>query len=210
MRYPKQSSQNAHISPLCHACYTEYIFISGLNAASSVALQQWCHSLHVSSPTVQIVSVLIPSHPPSFYDTSIGWSTLGFTIASESHFRFMSRDSLFFSTEWSVEYLLILSTCMLIPVKTASSFHTLYIFNPLNAKLNSIYHLLALLGANHIFHISKVRVRHLLVVVHSKFSAFPAYPNFQNQVVGSSGNACDLFHCQLEHSLSCMNFCKFL
>jgi hypothetical protein len=33
-------------------------------------------------------------------------------------------------------------------------------FNPLNAKLNSIYHLLALLGAHHIFHVSKIRVKH--------------------------------------------------
>jgi len=32
-------------------------------------------------------------------------------------------------------------------------------FNPLNAKLNPICHLLALLGAHHIFHVSKVRVK---------------------------------------------------
>jgi hypothetical protein len=31
-------------------------------------------------------------------------------------------------------------------------------FNPLNAKLNLICHLLALLGAHHIFHISGLRV----------------------------------------------------
>jgi len=31
-------------------------------------------------------------------------------------------------------------------------------FNPLNAELNPICHLLALLGAHHIFHISRVRV----------------------------------------------------
>ena len=30
--------------------------------------------------------------------------------------------------------------------------------NPLNAELNSICHLLALLGAQHIFHISRIRV----------------------------------------------------
>jgi hypothetical protein len=29
--------------------------------------------------------------------------------------------------------------------------------NPLNAELNSICHLLALLGANHIFHVSMIR-----------------------------------------------------
>jgi len=31
----------------------------------------------------------------------------------------------------------------------------------LNAELNPIYHLLALLGAHHIFHISRIRVKHL-------------------------------------------------
>ena len=30
--------------------------------------------------------------------------------------------------------------------------------NPLNAELNPIYHLLALLGAHHIFHVSVLRV----------------------------------------------------
>jgi len=32
-------------------------------------------------------------------------------------------------------------------------------FNPLNAKLNPVCHLLALLGAHHIFHVSRVRVK---------------------------------------------------
>jgi len=32
-------------------------------------------------------------------------------------------------------------------------------FNPLNAKLNPICHLLALIGSNHIFHVSRVRVK---------------------------------------------------
>jgi len=32
-------------------------------------------------------------------------------------------------------------------------------FNPLNAKLNPIYHLLALLEAHHILHVSGVRVK---------------------------------------------------
>jgi hypothetical protein len=31
--------------------------------------------------------------------------------------------------------------------------------NPLNAELNSICHLLALLGAHHIFHVSGLRVK---------------------------------------------------
>ena len=34
------------------------------------------------------------------------------------------------------------------------------VFNPLNAELNPICHLLALLGAHHILHVSRVRVNH--------------------------------------------------
>ena len=33
------------------------------------------------------------------------------------------------------------------------------VLNPLNAELNPIYHLLALLGAHHILHICRVRVK---------------------------------------------------
>jgi hypothetical protein len=33
------------------------------------------------------------------------------------------------------------------------------LINPLNAELNPIYHLLALLGAHHILHVSRMRVK---------------------------------------------------
>jgi hypothetical protein len=33
------------------------------------------------------------------------------------------------------------------------------VLNPLNAKLNSFCHLLALLGARHILHVSRIRVK---------------------------------------------------
>ena len=33
-------------------------------------------------------------------------------------------------------------------------------FNPLNAELNPICHLLALLGVNHILHVSRIRVKY--------------------------------------------------
>jgi len=33
------------------------------------------------------------------------------------------------------------------------------VFNPLNAELNPICHLLALLGAHHILHVSRIRVK---------------------------------------------------
>ena len=38
-------------------------------------------------------------------------------------------------------------------------------FNPLNAELNPVCHLLALLGAHYIFHVSGLRVKPLLVTV---------------------------------------------
>jgi len=43
-------------------------------------------------------------------------------------------------------------------------------FNPLNAKLNPICHLLALLGAHHIFHVSGVRVNIYLIKHDKDFS----------------------------------------
>jgi len=36
--------------------------------------------------------------------------------------------------------------------------------NPLNAELNPICHLLALLGAHHILHVSRIRVKELKVL----------------------------------------------
>jgi hypothetical protein len=38
-----------------------------------------------------------------------------------------------------------------------------YMVNPLNAKLNPICHLLALLGAHPVLHISKIRVKNLCI-----------------------------------------------
>jgi len=39
--------------------------------------------------------------------------------------------------------------------------HEAVMSNPLNAKLNPICHLLALLGAHHILHISRIRVKNV-------------------------------------------------
>jgi hypothetical protein len=44
------------------------------------------------------------------------------------------------------------------PVTTCSSHAISLELNPLNAELNYICHLLALLGAHHILHVSKIRV----------------------------------------------------
>jgi hypothetical protein len=37
--------------------------------------------------------------------------------------------------------------------------------NPLNAELNPICHLLALLGAHHILHVSRIRVKQEVIAV---------------------------------------------
>jgi hypothetical protein len=40
-------------------------------------------------------------------------------------------------------------------------FYTVLCFNPLNAELNRIYHLLALLGVHHFLHVSRIRVKYI-------------------------------------------------
>ena len=52
-------------------------------------------------------------------------------------------------------------------------------FNPLIAKLNPIYHLLALLG-HHILHVSRIRVNHL------SFRALSIYTTNVRQLVRST------------------------
>jgi hypothetical protein len=41
-----------------------------------------------------------------------------------------------------------------------------HILNPLNAELNSICHLLALLRAHLIFHVSRIRVKNISIITH--------------------------------------------
>ena len=44
------------------------------------------------------------------------------------------------------------------------------VFNPLNAKLNSICHLLALLGSHHILHVSKIRFNVTLSITNATWA----------------------------------------
>ena len=48
--------------------------------------------------------------------------------------------------------------CSLVETYLSKGKHAVSIFNPLNAELNPICHLLALLGAHHILHVSRIRV----------------------------------------------------
>jgi hypothetical protein len=56
---------------------------------------------------------------------------------------------------WSVRAFQQFEHCIFCSTSTVIS-----MFNPLNAELNPIYHLLALLGAHHIFHVSRIRVKY--------------------------------------------------
>ena len=50
------------------------------------------------------------------------------------------------------------------------------IVNPLNAELNPIRHLLALVGARHIVHVSGIRVKHPVLIALMLNSPLEAYP----------------------------------
>jgi hypothetical protein len=45
-------------------------------------------------------------------------------------------------------------------IKNFETVKNLLLINPLNADLNPICHLLALLGAHHILHVSRIRVNY--------------------------------------------------
>jgi len=49
--------------------------------------------------------------------------------------------------------------CILVQYIVVDTWFLLVIFKPLNDKLNPNCHLLALLGAHHILHVSRVRVK---------------------------------------------------
>jgi hypothetical protein len=76
------------------------------------------------------------------------------------------------------------------------------LFNPLNAKLNPICHLLALLGAHPILHVSRIRVnKHIhrsVLIVTGYFEIFikkgvdysgvKIFNNLQSDIIHTSGN----------------------
>ena len=63
---------------------------------------------------------------------------------------------------------------MLIPPLFFNSVTVLTTFNPLNAEFNPIRHLLALVGARHVVHVSRVRVNH----VYNHYTSFAFYSIF--------------------------------
>ena len=67
----------------------------------------------------------------------------------------------------------------LINIVVAPDSRSYFHFNPLNAELNPIQHLLAVLGAHHILHVSRIRVKcpslHLTGTVFSLSSINPYF-----------------------------------
>jgi hypothetical protein len=57
--------------------------------------------------------------------------------------------------------------------------------NPLNAELNPICHLLALLKAHHILHVSRIRVKYSSKSLWSNISHFPQHCNNSKYVIFS-------------------------
>jgi hypothetical protein len=55
---------------------------------------------------------------------------------------------------------ILVGECLDITLKQPTNVHPFQFIDPFNAELNSNCHLLALLGAHHIFHVSGLRVNH--------------------------------------------------
>jgi hypothetical protein len=60
------------------------------------------------------------------------------------------------------------AVCILCGSQKERVFISRYIINPLNAELNPICHLLALLGAHHILHVSRIRVNWIVFIAKMK------------------------------------------
>ena len=62
-------------------------------------------------------------------------------------------------------------------------------FNPLNPELNSIYYLLALLGAHHFLHVSRIRVKSLTLRLLMLYIYIYIYDINSLRVKGGPGEA---------------------
>jgi hypothetical protein len=93
-------------------------------------------------------------------------------------------------------------------MKEEKSINCLYqIFSPLNAELNPIYHLLALLETHHILHISRIRVKlytQLRVSVWLQVVYMALYSDvlFLVPVLQSGMASCNWMKWKLHHTLS--------
>jgi hypothetical protein len=58
--------------------------------------------------------------------------------------------------------------------------------NPVNAELNPICHLLALLGAHHILHVGRIRVKRIIINLKTIFEEINTLPNYVHINISSS------------------------
>jgi len=68
-------------------------------------------------------------------------------------------------TEFLLHCVLVQDASIAVILKRYYYVLVIYSINPLNAKLNPICHLLALLGAHHILHISRIKVKNITFLV---------------------------------------------
>jgi hypothetical protein len=73
----------------------------------------------------------------------------------------------------------------------------MFCINPLNTKLNPIYHLLTLLGVRHILHISRIRVKTLIFPEHRKTSLFQLFVYWRYNPLWVLAFSVILFHSAL-------------
>ena len=90
-----------------------------------------------------------------------GW-VKGFTILGNTHFSFLKLPNwLWGPSKRFSEYRWLFFVRIRPKCALNNSSRKSFEFNPLNAELNPICHLLTLLGAHHILHVSRIRVKPL-------------------------------------------------
>jgi hypothetical protein len=91
-------------------------------------------------------------------------------------------------------------------------FVSIYIFrlyiNPLNANLNPICHLLALLGAHPILHVSRIRVNVYMITSTARVAAHKSTSCWETRInMLLSGLSTHIFLCYINTASYCMNKC---
>jgi hypothetical protein len=117
--------------------------------------------IYACHPTLRCSIFKFMPSTPWFYKWSLH---LGFptkTLSATFLSPYMLRAPPISFLIWSPHWWLVMSTDHKAPLNLSSSIILWYAINPLNAQLNPIFHLLALLGAHHILHVSRIRVNAL-------------------------------------------------
>ena len=135
---------NAELNPICH-------FLALLGAH---------HILHVSSIRINL-SIFLTSvqkiHVSLKSDKNNGWNTLSAELNPICHFlALLGAHHILHVSRIRINMSIFLTSIQKVHVSLKSDNNNGW--NPLNAELNPIRHFLALLGAHHILHVSRMRV----------------------------------------------------